>query len=148
MKIAMGSDHGGYHLKEKIKEMLIADGYEVTDEGTFSDESCDYPVFARKVCEKVGSGECEKGILVCGTGIGMSMTANKMPKIRAAVVGDLFSAKATRAHNDANVLCMGERVTSEELAKEITKIFLETPFEGGRHEKRIDLMMKTYEQYK
>ena len=137
MKIFIGSDHGGYNLKEKIKEVFSQIGYEFEDMGANSLESCDYPVYAKKVCEKVLETE-GRGILVCGTGIGMSIAANKVHGIRAAVCGDAFSAKATREHNDANVLCMGARVISEAKALEITDIFLDTPFsKDERHIRRI-----------
>lgn len=139
-KIIIGSDHGGYNLKEKIKEVFSKLGYEFEDMGTNTLESCDYPVYAKKVCEKVieTSG---RGILVCGTGIGMSIAANKFKGIRAALCGDTFSARMTREHNDSNILCLGERVTGQDLALDIVKIWLNTPFsEGERHIKRINLI--------
>ena len=138
MKVAMGSDHGGYTLKQTVKGYLQQKGYEIVDFGTDSTQSCDYPVYAEKVAESVAKGECELGILICGTGIGMSMAANKVTGIRAAVVGDYFSAKYTRLHNNANILCMGERVTGPGAACEIAELFLTTEFEGGRHERRIE----------
>ena len=137
--IVIGSDHAGYALKEKLKAHLTETGVPFVDVGTDSTASCHYPVFAKKVCEKIQSGECEKGILVCGTGIGMSMAANKQKGIRAAVCGDCFSAKYTRLHNDANVLCLGARVVGEGLAEEITDLFLQTGFEGGKHQIRLDM---------
>lgn len=140
--IAIGSDHGGYLLKEELKEHLIEKGYELKDFGTDSTASCDYPVYAEKVCRAIQSGECEKGILICGTGIGMSMCANKCKGIRAAVCGDHFSAEFTRKHNDANVLCMGARTIGPGVALQLADIFLTTEFEGGRHEKRIAMMME------
>lgn len=140
--IAIGSDHGGYLLKEEIKKHLEEKGYEFKDFGTDSTASCDYPVYAEKVCNAIQSGECEKGILVCGTGIGMSMCANKCKGIRAAVCGDHFSAEFTRKHNNANVLCLGARVTGSGVAMQLVDIFLTTEFEGGRHEKRIEMMME------
>lgn len=140
--IAIGSDHGGYLLKEELKKHLIEKGYELKDFGTDSTASCDYPVYAEKVCRAIQSGECEKGILICGTGIGMSMCANKCEGIRAAVCGDHFSAEFTRKHNDANVLCMGARTIGPGVALQLADIFLTTEFEGGRHEKRIAMMME------
>ena len=140
--IAIGSDHGGYLLKEEIKKHLKEKGYEFKDFGTDSTASCDYPVYAEKVCRAVQSGECEKGILICGTGIGMSMCANKCKGIRAAVCGDHFSAEFTRKHNNANVLCLGARVLGAGVAMQLVDIFLTTEYEGGRHEKRVEMMMQ------
>lgn len=137
--IAIASDHAGFELKEKLKKHLEEKGFEYKDFGTYSTESCDYPVFAKKACNAVISGECEKAILVCGTGIGVSMAANKIKGIRAAVCSDTYSAKYTRLHNNANTLCMGARVIGDGLAAEITDIFLATPFEGGKHQRRIDM---------
>ena len=140
--IAIGSDHGGYLLKEEIKKHLKEKGYEFKDFGTDSTASCDYPVYAEKVCRAVQSGECEKGILICGTGIGMSMCANKCKGIRAAVCGDHFSAEFTRKQNNANVLCLGARVIGAGVAMQLVDIFLTTEYEGGRHEKRVEMMMQ------
>lgn len=140
--IAIGSDHGGYLLKEEIKKHLKEKGYEFKDFGTDSTASCDYPVYAEKVCRAVQSGECEKGILICGTGIGMSMCANKCKGIRAAVCGNHFSAEFTRKHNNANVLCLGARVIGAGVAMQLVDIFLTTEYEGGRHEKRVEMMMQ------
>lgn len=140
--IAIGSDHGGYLLKEEIKKHLEEKGYDFKDLGTDSTASCDYPVYAEKVCNAIQSGKCEKGILVCGTGIGMSMCANKCKGIRAAVCGDHFSAEFTRKHNNANVLCLGARVIGSGVAMQLVDTFLTTEFEGGRHEKRIEMMME------
>lgn len=140
--IAIGSDHGGYLLKEEIKKHLKEKGYEFKDFGTDSTASCDYPVYAEKVCRAVQSGECEKGILICGTGIGMSMCANKCKGIRAAVCGDHFSTEFTRKHNNANVLCLGARVIGAGVAMQLVDIFLTTEYEGGRHEKRVEMMMQ------
>lgn len=137
--IAVASDHAGYELKEKIKAYLIDNGFAIEDFGTNSTESCDYPVFAKELCQAVQSGKCEKGILVCGTGIGMSMVANKQKGIRAAACSDYFSAKFTRMHNDANVLCLGARVIGEGLACELVDVFIKTDFEGGKHQRRIDM---------
>ena len=138
MKIAIGADHGGYALKETVKAHLEQKGIEILDCGTFDEQSVNYAPIAKSVAEKVVSGICDRGILVCGTGIGMSMAANKVKGIRAAVCGDCFSAKYTRLHNDANILCMGARVTGAGLALEIVDLFVETGFEGGRHTARIE----------
>ena len=141
MKIAIGADHGGYEYKESIKSTLQAKGYEVIDFGTNSNESCDYPLFARAVSKAVVSKECDRGILICGTGIGMSIVANKFKGIRAALCSDEFSAKATREHNDSNILCMGARVIDKDLALKITAIWLETPFSNEeRHIRRINMI--------
>ena len=144
--IALGSDHGGFLYKEELKKHLDAKGIRYIDFGTDSTESCDYPVYAGKVCKAVQSGECEKGILICGTGIGMSICANKFKGIRAAVCGDHFSAEFTRKHNDSNVLCMGARTIGAGVALQLADIFLSTEFEGGRHQKRVDMMMSFEEK--
>jgi ribose 5-phosphate isomerase B len=139
--IVIGSDHAAADLRAVVKEYLDEKGLEYIDCGT--DESpSDYPVIAKLVCGKIQSGEADRGILLCGTGIGMSMTANKMKGIRAAVCSETYSAKFTRLHNDANVLCMGARVVGSGLAKEILEAFLFTDFEGGRHQRRIDMFME------
>ena len=140
MKIALGCDHGGLELKNAIIEDLKNKGVEFIDFGTTTTDSVDYPVYAKKVCAAVQSGECLLGILCCGTGIGMSMTANKQKGIRAAVLSDAFSAEMTRRHNNANVLCLGGRVIDSAKAVELANIFLNTPYEGGRHDKRIAMM--------
>lgn len=140
--IAIGSDHGGFHLKEEIKKRLSELGYEYRDYGTDSGESCDYPDFAAAVGNAVAHGECERGILVCGTGIGVSISANKIHGIRAALCGDCFSAEMSRRHNDANILCLGERVTGTGLALKIVETYLETPFEGGRHARRVGKILE------
>ena len=140
MKVAIGCDHAGLTLKNAVIEHLKQRGFEITDCGTYDSASCHYPVFAQKVAEAVTSGEAEKGILVCGTGVGMSMAANKIKGIRAACVSDCFSAEATRAHNDANIVCFGQRVVGEGLALKIVDTFLDTKFEGGRHQIRIDMV--------
>ncbi len=137
MKIALGSDHAGFDLKEKIKGFLEKEGHEVIDLGCFSKDSVDYPVYGAKVAQALLKGEAERGILVCGTGLGMSMVANRFPGIRAALCHELFTAKMSRLHNDANVLVLGGRVIGDVLALEMVKVFLETPFEGGRHLRRI-----------
>lgn len=147
MKIALGSDHGGYHLKEAIKAHLKKRGLEIEDFGTKSTDSCDYPHFALAVGEAVARGEFKRGILVCGTGIGVSIAANKIPGIRCALVGDCFSAKATRLHNDTNVLALGGRVLGEGLALEIVDIWLNTSYEGGRHQNRLDLITEIEKKY-
>ena len=139
--IALGSDHGGFELKQEIAAHLEARGLEYRDFGTDSSKSCDYPVYAKAVAKAVASGECERGILVCGTGIGVSITANKVRGIRAALCGDCFSAEATRLHNDANVLALGARVTGPGLALKIVDTFLDTPFSGDeRHKRRISMI--------
>lgn len=140
MKIAMGCDHGGIHLKEHIKKYLIGKGIEVVDHGTYTEDSCDYPDYAAKVCRDIISGTsgADRGILICGTGIGISIAANKFKGIRASLCGDVFSAKATREHNDSNVLCMGERVTGVGLAEMIVDAWIETEFAGGRHARRVE----------
>ena len=139
--IAIASDHGGFALKEHIKTYLTAQGKEVKDFGTDSLASCDYPIFGRAAAEAVASGECETGIVICTTGIGISITANKVKGIRCALVGDLMSAKLTRQHNDSNVLALGAGVTGPMLAEKIVDAFLTTEFEGGRHQRRVDQMM-------
>lgn len=139
MKIAIGCDHAGYDLKKEIEKYLTEQKVDFVDCGC-NGESCDYPVIAKKVCEKVTHSECDRGILICGTGIGMSMAANKINGIRAAVCSEHFSAKYTRLHNDANVLCMGARVIGPGIAVELTDIFINTEYEGGRHQRRIDLI--------
>ena len=136
--LAIGSDHGGYALKQAIMKHLEARGLSYKDYGTYSEASCDYPDFGRAVALAVANGEAEYGIIICGTGIGISITANKVPGIRAALCGDCFSAEATRSHNDANVLALGARVVGEGLALKIVDTFLDTPFSNDeRHIRRI-----------
>jgi ribose 5-phosphate isomerase B len=136
--IAIGSDHGGFALKQHIMNHLDRMGLDYKDFGTYSEDSCDYPVYAKAVSMAVISGMCERGILICGTGIGMSIAANKIPGIRAAVCSDCYSAEATRLHNDANILCLGTRVIGEGLALRVTDAFLDMPFsEEERHIRRI-----------
>ena len=136
--IAIGSDHGGFALKQAVMKHLEKRGLEYKDFGTYSEESCDYPEYGRMVAEAVASGECERGILICGTGIGISIAANKVPGIRAALCTDCFCAEATRQHNDANILAMGGRVVGEGLALKIVDTFLDTPFSNDeRHIRRI-----------
>ena len=139
--IGLASDHAGFELKQYVKQWLEAKGWEYKDFGTFSSDSCDYPDYASKAAKAVASGECEKGVVVCGTGIGVSITCNKVDGIRCALCHDVFSAKATRAHNDTNMIAMGQRVIGEGLAVEILNAWLHTDFEGGRHVKRIEKMM-------
>lgn len=136
--IAMGCDHGGFELKGHIIEHLKEKGIEYKDYGTYSEASVDYPDCARPVCEAVQNGTAESGILICGTGIGISMAANKFKGIRAALCGDVYSAKMTKVHNNANIICLGGRVTGRELAFMIVDAWLEAEFEGGRHQARID----------
>lgn len=137
--IAIGCDHAGVEMKKNIIEALSEKGWEFKDMGC-NGEACDYPVIAEAVCGEILSGSCEKGILICGTGIGMSIAANKFKGIRAALCSDSFSTKFTRLHNDSNIMCMGARVIGCGLAVELAKIFLGTEFEGGRHQKRLDLI--------
>lgn len=136
-KIYLASDHAGLTLKNAIKKTLYAEGRLIEDLGTNSKDSVDYPDLAHYLAKKLSKGEATRGILVCGTGIGMSIAANRHPGVRAAVVSDVFSARMSRLHNDANVLCLGERVVTPEIADEIVKTWLDTAFEGGRHQKRI-----------
>ena len=138
MKVAIASDHGGITIRKEIISLLEEMKVEYVDLGCECDTSVDYPDYALPVAEKVVKGEVDRGILVCGTGIGMSIAANKVKGVRCALVHDTFSAKATREHNDTNILAMGERVIGPGLAQEIAKVWLNTPFEGGRHEKRIN----------
>ncbi len=136
--VHLGNDHAGLSLKESLKNELLRQGYAIEDHGTHTLESCDYPVFAKAVCDAVSKNENEFGILICGTGIGMSIMANRHKGIRAALCASEFQAKATREHNNANVLCLGERVTGQGVALAIMQAFLDTPFAGGRHQRRID----------
>jgi ribose 5-phosphate isomerase B len=140
--LALACDHGGLELKEAVKAHLSKKGVEFRDFGTNTADSCDYPVFAQLACNAVVSGECDQALLFCGTGIGISMAANKVKGIRAAVCSDYFSAKMTRMHNNANVLCLGGRVLGIGLACELVDVFLATAFEGGRHQTRIDMIHK------
>ena len=139
--IGIGSDHGGFALKEAIKKHLEERGLEYKDYGTYSDASCDYPVYGRAVAKAVAAGKCQLGILICGTGIGISITANKVPGVRAALCSDCFSAEATRLHNNANILALGARVLGEGLALKIVDTFLDTPFSNDeRHVRRISMI--------
>jgi len=138
-KIAIGADHAGVEYKQPLIQYLESKGYEIINVGTDTTDAVDYPIYAKKVCEEVTSGRVDTGILICGTGIGMSMMANKQKGIRAAVCGDTKSAEFTRLHNNANVLCMGARIISFDLCKQITDIYLATDFMGGKHKVRIDM---------
>ena len=140
MKIAMGNDHTAIELKNIIKEFVEGKGYEVIDLGTNSTESCDYPVYGEKVGRAVASKEADLGIVICGTGVGMSMCANKMKGIRACCCSDTFSAEFTRRHNNANMLAMGAGMIGKNMAERIVEVFLSTEFEGGRHERRVGLL--------
>ena len=146
MIIAIGADHGGFQLKETVRAWLVENGHEVKDKGTFDEQSCDYPDYGKAVALDVAEGKADRGILVCGTGIGISMSANKVRGIRAALCGDTFSARMSRLHNDANVLAMGQRVTGPGLALDIVEIWLATGFEGERHQRRVDKIMKIEEE--
>ena len=137
MKIVIGCDHGALALKESVKKVLAELGMEIDDVGTYTEDSVDYPDVAEQVCGKVVSGEAERGIVLCGTGIGISIAANKIKGIRCALCGDVFSARMARAHNDANVLALGGRVLGVGLAGEIVRAFFTQDFEGGRHERRV-----------
>lgn len=140
MKVVIASDHGGYEMKKQVIAHLTDKGYVVIDKGTDSDASCDYPIYADKACKAITSGEAELGILICGTGIGMSMAANKHKGIRAALCHDTFSAEATRSHNNANIVCLGARVIGPGLAIKVIDTFLETPFSNDeRHIRRISM---------
>ncbi len=138
--ILIGCDHAGFSLKTSLKDYLEKRGVPVIDVGCASTESCDYPVYARDMCQRIMRGDATRGILICGTGVGMSMAANRHAGIRAALCTTEFHARMSRLHNDSNVLVLGGRVIGEELALSILKVWLETPFEGGRHQRRIDLM--------
>jgi ribose-5-phosphate isomerase (EC 5.3.1.6) len=145
MKIAIGSDHAGFRLKEKIKEFLLSKGYEVLDFGTNSTELTHYPIFAKEVARAVQRKEADFGILICGSGIGMSITANKFKGIRAALCLNEYMARMSRRHNNANVLCLGDRVLGEDLALSIVSAWLSEEFEGGRHQKRLELIQEIEE---
>lgn len=138
MKIVVGSDHGGFDLKEVLKNHLMQKGFDVIDVGAYDTNSVDYPDIAVKACEKVTNGECAWGVLVCGTGIGISMAANKVSGIRCALVSNEYSAEMTKRHNNANMLAFGGRVTGPDLAKNILDAYIKAEFEGGRHKNRID----------
>ena len=141
MNISIGCDHGGFALKENIRAYLVEQGHTVTDVGCKSLESCDYPDFGAAAARLVASGACERGIVICTTGIGISISANKVKGIRCALCGDAFSAEMTRRHNDANMLALGAGITGPNLAQKIVEVFLSTGFEGGRHARRVDKIM-------
>jgi ribose 5-phosphate isomerase B len=140
MKIIIGADHAGYPMKEKVKAFLQNRGITVEDVGTHSDKSVDYTDFGKAVARKVSDGSFQRGILICGTGLGMSMVANRFPGVRAALANDLFSAIMSRRHNDSNILAMGGRLIGDALALQLVEAWLETPFEGGRHQRRLEKM--------
>lgn len=142
MKIAIGSDHGGFNLKEEVKEYLTQLKIDVVDCGCYNLDSCDYPIYAKSVCESIISKKADKGILICTTGIGMAITANRYPNIRAALVSNEDMCMLTRKHNDSNILVIGAKYTSLELAKRYVDIFFATDFEGGRHDRRVKLIEK------
>lgn len=141
MRIALGADHAGVQAKQQLREALAGAGHEVSDLGTQGEASVDYPDFAQAVARAVADGRAERGVLVCGTGIGMCISANKVEGIRAAKVNDPYEAKMARQHNDANVICFGARVIDPSVMLESARVFLETPFEGGRHARRVEKMM-------
>ena len=138
-KILIGSDHGGYNLKNTLIEYLKEKNFEVVDVGTYSKDSCDYPVIAKKLCSEITLGTAKNGILVCGSGVGMSIVANKQKGIRAVVCSDTYSAKMSKRHNNTNILCLGERVVGADLAKDILDSWLSAEFEGERHLKRVEM---------
>ena len=139
--IAIASDHAALDMKKTVMELLTEMGFEYKDFGTYTTDSCDYPVFGARAAKAVASGECEKGILICGTGIGMSLAANKVEGIRCVACSEPYSAEMSRRHNDANMIAIGARVLGTELAKLILRTWLTTPFEGGRHQRRVDMLM-------
>jgi len=142
MKLAIGTDHAGFEFKQGLADYLRQQGYDVMDKGTFDLQSVDYPDYAAKVCAAVNQGEATFGILVCGSGIGMSIAANKIHGIRAALCHDLYTARMGRSHNDANVIVLPSRMIALTIAEEMTLLFLKTPFDGGRHAARVDKIMK------
>lgn len=147
MKLALGSDHGGFELKEYVKEYLDSKGIEYIDYGITSNESVDYPEYGQKVGEAVKAGECERGIVFCGTGIGISISANKVPGIRCALCSDCYSARMSMEHNNANVLALGARVIGKDLAVEIVDTWLKAEFQGGRHERRVNKISDIENKY-
>ncbi len=140
MKIAMGADHAGVVMKDQLADFVRRLGHEVIDVGAHSTDSCDYPLFAQKVCQHILADQAERGILICGSGIGMAIAANRFKGIRAANVGDSYSARMSREHNDSNILTLGARVIGPGLAEEIVETWIQTSFEGGRHQRRLDLL--------
>lgn len=145
MKVAIGSDHAGFRLKEELKNCIASLNMEIKDFGCYSEESVDYPDIAKEVALCVVKGKTDRGILICGTGIGMSISANKIRGIRAAVGNELLSVRLSREHNDANILTLGARIIGIEVAREAVKVFLETPFLGGRHQRRVEKIRKMEE---
>ena len=144
--IAIGSDHAGFQLKSRVADLLREGGHAAEDLGTGDTSSVDYPDFAHRVAAAVAGGQAERGILICGTGIGMSMAANRHPGVRAALCHDAYTAEMARRHNDANLLCLGARVLGDGVAEQVLQVFLETPFEGGRHQRRVDLIERPQEE--
>ncbi len=142
MKLTLGTDHAGFDFKNELATWLKGLGHEILDVGTFDKSACDYPDYAKKVCDAVVSGQAERGILVCGTGIGMSIAANKIKGVRAALCHDLYTGRMCREHNDANVLVLPARMIALTYAQEITTLFIQTPFGGGRHQPRVEKIMK------
>lgn len=142
MRIGIGNDHSALALKAEITELLQKKGHEVIDYGTNSMDSCDYPIYGKAVGQAVAAGEIDQGILICGTGLGISLAANKVKGVRAAVCSEPYTAKMARAHNDCNILAFGARVVGAEMAKMIVEIWLDTKFEGGRHQRRVDMIME------
>ena len=138
--IALGCDHGGYELKQEVIAYLEKNGLEYKDFGCYSTEAVDYPVYAKLVAKAIQSGECEKGILICGTGVGISIAANKVNGVRAAVCSDCATARLVKEHNNANIIAFGARIVGSELAKDIVKAYLDAEFQGGRHQTRIDMI--------
>ncbi|NLT39599.1 MAG: ribose 5-phosphate isomerase B [Clostridiales bacterium] len=138
--IALGSDHAGYRLKQEIIKYLDSHGFDWKDYGTFSEESCDYPVYAQAVARAILDGDCDRGLLFCGTGVGIAMAANKVPGIRAASCSDVFSAEMCRRHNNAQILALGGRVVGTGLAEKLVEVFLAAEFEGGRHARRVEMI--------
>lgn len=141
MKLALGCDHGGFELMQLVKKHLEEKGYEYEDFGTYSTDSCNYPDFGKKAAQAVASGACDRGIVICGTGIGISLSANKVKGIRCALCCDCYSAEMSRRHNNANMIALGARVLGSDLALKILDTYLEAPFDGGRHETRVNLLM-------
>ncbi|HJB86784.1 ribose 5-phosphate isomerase B [Mordavella massiliensis] len=146
MKIGIGNDHAAVDMKFEIVKYLEESGYEVVNFGTDTNDSCDYPVYGEKVARAVANGEVDRGILICGTGVGISLAANKVKGIRAAVCSESVTARFSRLHNDANILAFGARIVGVETAKDMVNVWLNTEFEGGRHQRRVDLIMKIEEE--
>ena len=146
MRLAIGSDHAGFDLKETLKDWLSKLGHDVSDLGCFSPERTDYPLHAHAVARAIASGQADRGVLICGSGIGVSIAANRIPGARAALVSEPLSARLCREHNDANIVCMGARLIGRDMAVEILKTFLSTPFEGGRHQQRVELIDRALSQ--